>query len=1047
MQLKTLSICTFVLLKFFRIVLKPPETLRKLFLSIIFIIFIPDLITSASFKHLSVEDGLSQSTIHSIIQDQQGFLWFATQDGLNRYDGYRFKVFRHNPNDTNSISHNWIWDIMEDDSHNIWIACWFGLTRFNPQEGTFKRYQRNNNNNQSISGNRTNVVFQDGKKRIWVGTWGDGLNLYQKENDSFKNFRSDSTSVHHLQSNYIRSIFEDSRKNLWISTWGSGLARYNEDSSTFSTFRYSGNDPGLINSNNITSLAEDSDGNMLLGTWGAGLWRFNRTDSTIVPFSTGTNKRIHDNYISSLYQDNQGNLWIGSNSNGLYVFNSKNNIPLKNISNNSTNPASLNSGLVSSIFQDRSGILWVGTSGLNYLPSALNQFEHINHFSFRTSNLTNPNILCFFEDKDEIWIGTDGGGINIFKPGKEGFKVLKNNPANFNSLSHNSVSSITKDDNGHFWIGTYKGGLNRFIPQENKFIRYYNNKEFQLISEINDISCLLYDSREVLWVGTFEHGLYQLQFKEGVFKKVSAPFLDLNDLSDQYIRTLYEDSRGIIWVGHEGGGLSALYPDKDFRIRLLYRTGGNIINDIVNTICEDHRKYLWIGTAQGMISFLPPDDPVDYDKVKFNHYQMQDGLPNPTVLVILKDTLHNLWISTNNGLSKFNISDKTFRNYTIEDGLQGSEFNHGAGLKSSDGTFYFGGNNGFNFFRTENIKTNSYVPPVVITEFRIFDKPQIFEGKNEPISLSYNENFISFEFAALDYTAPGKNHYAYKMEGLEKEWTFAGTRRYANYTNLDPGTYIFKVKGSNNDGLWNETGTSVSIFISPPFWKTWWFILMILFSVALLLAYLHSYKIRQALEMEKLRVKIASDLHDDVGASLTKISMFSDLIKEGTNPARNSELLTRISSLSRELIKTMSDIVWVVDSRKDSIGDLLDRMKELAFSAMKLKNIVISFNIHNMDLKKRINSDVRQNIYLIFKEAVNNIVKHSGASKVQVVIQSDDNLLELKIADNGSGLKQPGYNTTGNGLKNMQLRAQQIKGNFEAENIHGLTLLIKNVKI
>ncbi len=853
-------------------------------------------INQVKFSHISVEDGLSQSTVYATIQDHSGYLWFGTQDGLNRYDGYHFEVFRHDPTDSTSISHNWIWDVLEDHEHNIWLATWNGLNRYDSFTKTFRKYSPIVNDPGSISGERTNFLFQDSENRLWISAWGGGLNLYDYGADQFRQFKSDSTDPRSINNNYIRCIIEDSKKTLWIGTWGGGLNKFDPVTNTFDAFLHDPDDVHSISSNFITSIGEDKNGRLWIGTHKSGLNRFDPDKNQFDKHFRKQNKdgSLSDNNITIVFKDDRNRLWIGTQNGGLHLLNIKNKT-FRKFGSELQNPKSLSGNNIFSIFQDRGGIIWIGATGLSRFDPKLNQFIHINPISINKKTPNSAIVRCFFEDGNNIWVGTDGGGINIFSRGHQGFTPLRNDPDNTNSLSSNNVRAIIKDRNDHIWIATLDGGLNRYNPATKKFDRFYENANYPQIAGIGHIETLYYDSRDILWIGTGSDGLFNYQHAENKFEKITTPFLDTLRLNDQYISTIYEDSRNIIWVGHWGGGLSALYPGEDYRIR--FNCGLNdkkLSNDIVHSIWENESGVLWIGTASGLDRFIPPAHAENYDTVQLKSYHIKDGLPNEVVYGILGDESGHLWLSTNNGLSKFYPSTQVFKNYTVDDGLQGNEFNAGAFLKDNQGNMYFGGNNGFNIFHPDSILENGHIPPIVITSFRIFDQLIKPTNPGQLMELSYDENFISFEFAALDYTAPDKNHYAYMMDGLDQRWQYSGNRRFASYTNLDPGKYTFKVKGSNNDGVWNEEGFSMQLYIHPPFWRTWWFMLIVLITISAVILSLHEYRVRQLLEVEKIRVKIASDLHDDVGSSLTKISMFSDLIIEQTNPAQNKEMLSRI---------------------------------------------------------------------------------------------------------------------------------------------------------
>jgi signal transduction histidine kinase len=411
---------------------------------------------------------------------------------------------------------------------------------------------------------------------------------------------------------------------------------------------------------------------------------------------------------------------------------------------------------------------------------------------------------------------------------------------------------------------------------------------------------------------------------------------------------------------------------------------------------------------------------------------------------MLGDEQDNLWLSTNHGLVKFDTRRGKFQSYDVNDGLQSNEFNTGAYFQNQSGEMFFGGVNGFTVFHPAQIQNNPYRPPVVLTAFKKFDKAAELDSAIAAIKcleLSYKENFFAFEFAALDYTAPEKNRYAYRLEGFDRNWVEAGARRYASYTNLDPDAYVFRVKGSNNDGLWNETGAAVKIIITPPIWKTWWFRILAASSIIGLLGLIYRYRVNRLLEMERLRVRIASDLHDDIGATLTKISLHSELIQESADPDEVRGSLRKIGAMSRELVTTMSDIVWSIDARNDTLGNLVDRMRDFATGVLSVQTTAIDFHCAGLDMQKKLPVNFRQNIYLIFKEAINNIAKHAEASHVDVEIKNINGHFNMAIRDDGKGWRENDYTKlSGHGLRNMKMRAARIGGDLNISRNGGCTV-------
>jgi len=449
---------------------------------------------------------------------------------------------------------------------------------------------------------------------------------------------------------------------------------------------------------------------------------------------------------------------------------------------------------------------------------------------------------------------------------------------------------------------------------------------------------------------------------------------------------------------------------------------------------------LWVGTTGGLCLF-------DQQNESFTAYTSKQGLANDVIYSILEDEDGFLWLSTNRGISRFDFQNKSFKNFTPKDGAQDFESNRGAALRSSDGKLFFGGINGFNVISPTSIKINRVIPTIVITSFKKMNEEVIFSkaiSEVDTITLSYKDNFFSFTFAALDFTDPQSNSYAYMMEGFNDDWIYSGNERIATYTNLDAGTYVFRVKGSNNDGIWNETGASVTVIVLPPFWQTWWFRLLVLMFIIVTLYFIYRVKLLRAIEIERLRTRIASDLHDDIGSSLTRIAMQSELILEDINKDDYKKPIKEIGEKSRELITTMGDVVWSIDARNDSVANLLDRMKEFSHSLLSRKNISVLFHQEGLDEDKKIPVDLRQDIYLIFKEAINNIAKHSNATEVKISLKNFANEFTMSISDNGIvNTSKSESRKTGHGIKNMRMRAERFGGVIEINNENGYKILYK----
>lgn len=472
------------------------------------------------------------------------------------------------------------------------------------------------------------------------------------------------------------------------------------------------------------------------------------------------------------------------------------------------------------------------------------------------------------------------------------------------------------------------------------------------------------------------------------------------------------------------------------------RKNKNGLSDqVVSSVNQENDSIFWICTHTGL-------NRLNVKTNRFTHFFEQDRLVNNVVYEMLRDDDGNYWISSNGGISKLDPKTNRFRNYTAEDGLQSNEFNANAALKSSTGEFYFGGINGFNVFHPRKILHDTTSPTVMLQHYKVYDKTFIPhpDASGSGVALAYDQNYLTFQFAALEFSAPEKIQYAYKLENFDDDWIDAGNKREAVYTNLDPGRYVFKVRAANPDGYWNEAEASMIFRIAPPYWKTWWFTVLVVIAILGIAYTIHRYRLAQSLKVERLRNKIASDLHDEVGSSLTRISIYSDLLQNNTVENESKNYLHDISNMSREIVGTMSDIVWSIDNRSDSFGALLLRMKDFASEVLQAKNIEMEFTTAGIDENRILDPALKQNLYLIFKESINNIVKHAHATHVKVNIANKDGRFFMTIQDNGKGIPHNKAHK-GNGLRNMERRAKAIEATFVLQNHQGTLLSIQRKPI
>jgi two-component system sensor histidine kinase ChiS len=776
------------------------------------------------FYNLSIKQGLSQSTVNCVLQDKKGFMWFGTQDGLNLYDGYNFTVFNHNPLDSSSISDNIIHCIYEDKKGNIWVGTEQGLNRFNRATQTFSRLQNIPGVVNSLLDNSVWAICEDSRGILWIGTDEGGLNSFDRKTKTFTHFQNNYTPVYSFCSNSIRSIFEDKSGNLWIGTRDEGVNKFNPTSQVFTRYRHSETKYNCISNNTVSAICQDKYGFIWFGT-NDGL---NRFDGKIQKFQTYKSGYygINNNVIKSLYPDKTGILWIGTAGGGLNKFDPRK-FQFSSYEYQPQVPNGLSSNNILSIYEDRTGTVWLGTDGgINKFDRRKQNFQHYQHIANRPGSINNDGVNALLQSRNgSLWVGTEEG-LNKFDINTQQFINFKSPPQS----AFKGIYALCEDKYGVLWLGMQEG-VYQFNPATEKFSLFQSRAK--LLSQLNSsrVYSIIEDKAGAIWVGT-KDGLYRIDREKDKINSYILEFGNSKSLSSNFIRVVYEDAKGVIWVGTNGGGLNKISPAtaKTPESVTAYKFNAEAIKSIGNntvlSIYEDKAGTLWIGTNGGGLNSFNPKN------LEFTRYTANEGLSSNVVYGILSDKNENIWVSTNKSVSKLNAASHSFRNYVEDDGIMNNGFNPGACCKTSNGEFFFGGINGINAFYPEKLIINPLPPQMVLTHFEIFYKP-VKIGKGHPLSrhisvanevvLGAKDNVFSFTFAALHYTLPERNQYAYKMENFDEEWNFSGTRRVAPYTNLDPGEYTFRVKGSNSDNIWDDKGVSIKVLVKPPYWKTWWF--------------------------------------------------------------------------------------------------------------------------------------------------------------------------------------------------------------------------------
>ncbi|MBL7890148.1 MAG: SpoIIE family protein phosphatase [Bacteroidia bacterium] len=773
------------------------------------------------FAHITAEQGLSMGAVNCVLQDSRGFMWFGTQDGLNKYDGYSITVYKHNQLDSNSLSNNFIYSLFEDKSGVLWIGTnGGGLDAFNLSTGKFTHYISKQNSKNSLSNNNVRAILEDKDGILWVGT-DEGLNAFDRKTKNFTRYLNNPKDPNSISNNSAWCLLEASDGRIWIGTYGGGLNVFDKKNKSFKNYQELDSKGQLIyeNANKVRSILEDKDGIFWIGTYGEGVQIFDPKTGKYLNHlknnPSNSNSLINDR-ITSVTEDANGVLWIGTYGGGIDQYYKKTG-RFRHFYYDEKNQNSLNSNQTKYILHDKVGSVWVGTEGggINVHFRSSSKFKYYKKRDDSNNSLITNDVFSILEDRDGIlWIGTKNGGLTTLDRKTDTYVQYPH----LSVANNKTVLSLCEDKEGLIWIGTWGGGLLSYDKRTKKATSYPT-----FIPQDNATIVTIYEDKQgLIWIGTYGGGLFS-------YNKTKKEFINYNSdngLTSNNVYTIFQDSNNNIWVGTEGGGVNKIDAiTKKIKSYTRDEKQNSISSNSINHIYEDFQGNIWFGTTNGL-------NKLNYKTDQFTHFFEKDGLPNAYIYCILPDKNGNLWMTTNKGISKFNpnvsnIDGSAFRNYDVNDGLQGLEHNQGAFFKSKKtGEIFVGGVNGFNAFFPENIIDNQNIPTVRITSYKRFGSEVemdtlIYDKKY--IELSWRQNFFSFEFVALDYQMPGKNKYSFKLEGVDENWSPASTQRYASYTELRGGDYVFRVRAANNDGIWNNDGVTLHIRINPPFWQTKWF--------------------------------------------------------------------------------------------------------------------------------------------------------------------------------------------------------------------------------
>ena len=903
------------------------------------------------FKH--VYDGLSQGSITCLLQDKKGFMWIGTNNGLNRYDGIQFKIYENQYNDSTSLSDNKINTLYEDEAGALWIGTSLGLNRYDDTHDRFIRYQISSDKPAVLYDNYIQNIFKDRNNRLWIAT-GSGINRLDAGSNHFVLYDTETG----LRSNYIDRMIIDHSGTIWAASRGGYLHYYDSVSDTFVPHKSINTKLNSLGVDMIRDICPDNRGNLWLATYSKGLIVLSAGGDILhyehEPDNPGS---LAHNAIISLLFDHEGNLWVGTENYGLDLLRNGSGV-FTHFNYNPNDSYSLSSNSIYALFEDRNGLLWVGTfhTGINVIDPYEEKFDHYQHIANYKNSLSN-NVVTSFQEDDQgnYWIGTDGGGLNYFNRAGRSFTHYRQVPG---GLKSNAILSLCYDNKNNLWIGTWAGGINIF-NHRNGFFNYFNSKNSNL--ESNNIYSIIRSTDGKMYIGTNGGGLSIFDDKNRRFTTFRNDRQNEYSISSDDIRFIYQDRTGDIWIATYSNGINRLDKDEKGAVIFTQYTMENtqLSDNHITTLFEDASSNFWVGTYSGGLNLM------DRKTGACRIYRKEQGLINNMILGILEDTHGNLWISTGNGLCKFNPDSGNFRSFNLSDGLQGREFSLNASFKIRDGEFLFGGKNGFNLFDPEFTVNNPYKPPVYITNLKIFNKSINANTPNSPLKksiqdtreleLSYKQSFISIEYVGINFTHGDENKYAYKLEGLEYEWNYVGSQRLASYSNLRPGTYRFRIKAANNDNLWNEKGTDIKIVILPPFWDTWWFrtiiILLVIGSI-----YLWYYtRMRRVKRMNRaLEQKVRERTHE---------------LQERTDQLNHkTEALVTAKKETDDILQNVDEGLFLID-REYNIASQYARVLETIFERKKLAQIPF-FNLLKGNIDINIFSTTYRYLNLMFKQDV-----------------------------------------------------------------------------
>ncbi|KAA3619565.1 MAG: response regulator [Calditrichaeota bacterium] len=980
------------------------------------------------FEHIGREDGLTASSVLSILQDHQGFMWFGTTDGLFRYDGYRMTVFRNDPLDSTTLGNNHIWSLLEDSYGTIWIGTSAGgLNRFDRNKEQFIRYTHDPDDPNTISSDVVFALYQDRSGALWVGSW-EGLNKIDLDLKKITQFVHDPENTASLNPNRIRSICEDSSGSIWLGTEG-GLSRLDVQTGKFERFVADPNNPHSLSSNGVNSVMTDMTGTLWVGSLG-GLDRFDSKNQRFTHFATGGG-------VASLLQDQSGALWIGTGKHLLHF--EPETERFTEFQHDPEDATSLINGVIQSVYEDRSGALWFGTNNaINRLDRRRWQFKQIGHNPRDASSLSNNRISALHAGlSGTIWVASWGDlGVAIDKIDPETKHVSRSLPGlkKEHLQPGGGITHLHEDHSGMLWIS--QNGLGRYDPKNGKFTRFVHESGNPNSLTTNEIECSYEDQNGTLWVAIYHYGANGVSVFEREHERFRfirfEPKIRSNISPKKGITFISQGRSGKLWFATKGEGIFLLNPGSEEFEQITHEPGNpnSLSHSWVRVVLEDRQGMVWAAPWFGGLNKYNPETG------RFTIYTESDGLPSNDITNLVEDDNGNIWLTTQHAVSRFDPRAETFKNFDRDDGLINESYHSWkCAEKSKTGELFFGGENGIDFVHPDSIYDNLYIPPVVFTRFVRYNSSEASgkaiaeKGISEKhrFDLSYKDHTLTFEFAALNYRAPHKNQYAYKLEGFHDDWIHLGTKHEVTLTNIEPGEYILRVKGSNNDGVWNEKGASLIINISPPWWRVGWAFAIYAFLFAVILYGVRRFELkrtqlkneleRKNFEAQKLQEvdSMKSRFFADISHEFrTPISLILGPFEKVLTKIRDSEVLEDLHIMQRNarrlqrLVEQLLDLSRIEARRmplRAQQDNIVPKIREWSASFVSLaesKNITL--NLHFPEHAIFVFFDSEKLEKIVYNLLSNAFKFTPEAREITVTAGSDVSRFKFSVRDTGIGI-------------------------------------------